>query len=43
MAMLQDVWCEWLSGAQFTFNYYCHWATLVVRDLEGSGHFLIIK
>ena len=30
--------------AQFTFNFYRHWATLVVRDTtNGSGHLLLIK
>ena len=32
------------GGAQFTFNCYCHWATLVVRHTaDGSGHFLHSK
>ena len=35
---------EWPSGAQFTFNCYRHWATLVVRDTgDGSRHFLHSK
>ena len=43
-AMLWDVRHEWPSGAQFNFNCYRHWATLVVRDIgDGSGHFLHIK
>ena len=43
-AMLWGVRHEWPSGAQFTFNCYCRWATLVVRDTGyGSGHFLHIK
>ena len=43
-AMLWDVRQEWPSGAQFTFKYYRHWATLVVRDIgDGSGHFLHSK
>ena len=25
------------SVAQFTFDCYRHWYTLVIRDLEGSG------
>ena len=41
--MLWAVHHEWTSGAQFVFNCYCHWATLVVRDLEGSGHFFKSK
>ena len=42
--MLWDVRHEWPIGAQFTFNCYRHWATLVVRDSgDGSGHFLHIK
>ena len=31
-AMLWAVRNEWPGGAQFTFNCYCHWSTLVVRD-----------
>ena len=43
-AMLWAIWHEWPSGAQFTFNCYHHWATLVVRDTgDGSGHFLHSK
>ena len=43
-AMLWDVRNEWPSGAQFTFNCYRHWDTLVVRDTgDGSGHFLHSK
>ena len=43
-ALLWAVHHKWPSGAQFTFNCYCHWATLVVRNTEdGSGHFLHIK
>ena len=39
--MLWAVRHEWPSGAQFTFNCYRHWATLVVWDTrDGSGHFL---
>ena len=44
IAMLWAVWHECPSGAQFTFNWYRHWATLVVRDKGyGSGHFLHSK
>ena len=43
-AMLWAVQHKWPSGAQFTFNCYRHWATLVVRDMgDGSGHFLHSK
>ena len=43
-AMLWAVWHEWTSGAQFNFNCYRHWATMVVRDMEGgSGHSLYSK
>ena len=28
-AVLLAVWDELPSGAQFTFNCYCHWATLI--------------
>ena len=31
-AMIWDVRHEWTSGAQFTFNCYRHWATLVILD-----------
>ena len=42
--MLWAVQHKWPSGAQFTFNCYRHWATLVVRDMgDGSGHFLHSK
>ena len=42
--MLWTVRHEWPSGAQFTFNCYRHWATLMVRDTGyGSGHFLHSK
>ena len=43
-AMLWAVRHEWPSGAQFTFNCYRHWDTLVVWDTgDGSGHFLYSK
>ena len=43
-AMIWSVWHEWPCCKQFTFNYYRHWATLVVRDSEdGSGKFLHSK
>ena len=43
-AMLWAVQHQWPSGAQFTFNCYRHWATLVVRDTgDGSGPFVYIK
>ena len=43
-AMLRAVWYELLSGAQFTLNCYCHWATMVVWDTgNGSGNFLHSK
>ena len=35
-AMLWAVRHEWPSGAQFTFNCYRHWATMVVSD-TGDG------
>ena len=42
--MLWDVWHDWPSGAQFTFNCYRHWDTLMVRDMgDESGHFLHSK
>ena len=43
-AMIWDVRYECSRGAGFTFNCYCHWATLVVRKMEeGSGQFLHSK
>ena len=43
-AILWAVWHEWPGVAQFTFNCYCHWATLVFKDIgDGSGHFLHSK
>ena len=43
-AMLWAVPHECPSGAQFTFNCYRHWATLVVRDSGGRpGHLLHSK
>ena len=43
-AILWPVRHEWPSGAQFAFNCYRHWATLVVRDTgDGSGHFFQSK
>ena len=40
-AMLWAVQNELRSGTQFTFNFYRHWTTLVVRDTgDGSVHFL---
>ena len=43
-AMLLAVRHEWPGGAQFTFNCYRHWATLVVRHTaDGSGHFFHSK
>ena len=42
--MLWAVRHEWISGAQFTFNCYRHWATMVVQDTkDGSGHLLHSK
>ena len=42
--MLWAVRHEWPGGAQFTFNCYRHWGTLVVRDTaDGSGHLLHSK
>ena len=42
--MLWAVQHEWPSGAQFTFNCYRHWATLVVQDTgDGSVHFFHSK
>ena len=43
-AILWAVLHEWPSGAQFTFNCYRQWATLVVRETgDRSGHFFNSK
>ena len=42
-AMLWAVRFDWTSGTQFTFNRYCHWVTLVVLNVDGSGHLLHSK
>ena len=43
-AILWAVQNEWPSGAQFTFNFNRHWATLMVWDTgDGSGYFLHSK
>ena len=37
------MWCtqfKWPSGEYFTFNCYLHWATMVVRNVDGLGQFL---
>ena len=41
--MLWAVRHEWPSGEQFEFNCYRHWATLVIRAGDGTGHFLYSK
>ena len=38
--MLWAVWNEWPSGAWFSFNFYRHWSTLVIRAGNRTGHFL---
>ena len=38
--MLWAVRHEWPSGAHFAFNCYRHWATLVIRAGNGTGHLL---
>ena len=43
MAMLWTIKHDWISVAQFAFNCYFHWSTLVVRNLGGSGHFFNSK
>ena len=42
-SMLWEVRHEWPSGAQFGFNCYCHWATLVIRAGYVTGNFLYSK
>ena len=29
--MLWTVWHHWLAGARFAFNFYRHWAQLILR------------
>ena len=42
--MIWAVWHEWPSGVQFRFNFYRHWATLVVRKTgDGSANILYSK
>ena len=41
--MLWVVHHEWASGAQFTFNCYNHWYTIVIWDKWWGGHFLYSK
>ena len=39
-AMLWKVRFEWHSGARFIFNCYRHWATLVIRSVDGTGQLI---
>ena len=41
--MLGAVTFEWPSDTRFSFNCYRHWATLVIRAGDGTGHFLFSK
>ena len=38
--MLWAVQFEWPSGKQFAFHCYHNWYTLMVRNMDRSGHFL---
>ena len=38
--MIWAVHHKWPSGARFAFNFYCYWATLVIRSGNRTGHFL---
>jgi len=38
--MLWVVCHEWPSGAQFCFNTYHHWSTLVIHHHNSTGHYL---
>ena len=42
-ATLWEVRHEWPSGAWFAFNCYRHWATLVIKAGDGTGHLLFSK
>jgi hypothetical protein len=41
MVMLWNVRHGWPPGARIMFNSYKHWSTLVIRNNDGSGEFLI--
>ena len=41
--MLWAVRHEWTSAVHFTFNYYRHWSTLVIRDGGRTGNFMYNK
>ena len=41
--MLWAVRHEWPSGALFALKLYRHWATLVIRVGDITGHFLYSK
>ena len=41
--MIWEVRHKCPSGAQYTFNCYRNWSTLVIRDAVGTDHFLYIK
>jgi hypothetical protein len=36
-AMLWHVRHEWPSGAQYSFNCYRHWSTLVIQGVDGAS------
>ena len=42
-AMMWAVRHKWPSGARFAFNCYQQWATLVIREGDGTGNLLHIK
>ena len=37
--MLWAVRNKWHSGALFSFKFYLHWATLMIRSGNGTVHF----
>ena len=41
--MMWAVRHKWPSGVRFSFNCCRHWATLVIRASNGTGHFLQSK
>jgi hypothetical protein len=43
MVMLWNVQHGWPLGAHFMFNSHTHWSTLVIRNNDGSGEFLISR
>ena len=41
--MLWEVHHKWPSGTRFALNFCYHWSTLVIREINGTGHFIHSK